>query len=538
MGHVLIIDDEEDIRILLSDIVKSKGLVPKTAENSSEALKILEERVPRIVILDVWLHGSDLDGLGILEIIKKRYPLVPVIVISGHTTIETAVTAIKMGAYDYIEKPFTADKILTVLKRACEVARLKKENIDLKSKVVDHSEMIGNSSAINKLRSEIEKVAPTSGRVMITGPTGSGKELAARLIHKHSRYSSGPFVIFSPASVSEEKAKNELFGSLYKDCSIDGYSRGSIIEAANNGTLYIDEVTDLSPDLQSRLLKFLQDNSFEKVQGTCSKINIRFISATAKNIHDEIKAGRFRQDLYYRLNVVPINVPPLVNRKEDVPLLVQYFVKQLAKSSGLRERRLSTEAVAALQAYCWPGNIRQLRNIIEWILIMSPLADSDNNEIKASILPPDIVGNNRIVSISKSTASSDIDIMSMPLAEARKVFETQYLSAQMSLRNNNISRTAVAVGMERSALHRKLKLLNITCSNRDGIHRDSNNHIGKVGDENNIQYSVDNNIGKIYDVNNNAVRDNHSTNQKTLDKDLGMSEKPTQLQSTNIKKAL
>ncbi|KJV54890.1 sigma-54-dependent transcriptional regulator [Orientia tsutsugamushi] len=470
MGHVLIIDDEHDVRALLSDIVKSKGFTPTTAENSSEALSILDVKLPKIVILDVWLRGSDLDGLGILEIIRKKHPLVPVIIISGHATIETAVTAIKMGAYDYVEKPFTADKIVTVLKRACETARLKKENIDLRTKVIDRSEIIGQSPAINKLKAEIEKISPTSGRVMITGNIGCGKELVAQLIHRRSKYALGPFVTFCPTALTEEQAKYELFGERNINNNSDFTYKVCALEAANNGTLYIDEIADLPLSLQSRLLKFLQDNNFEKNGSSTSvKLNIRLISATAKNIQEEVTLGRFRQDLYYRLNVIPIHVPSLAKRKEDIPLLVQHFVQQLAKSSGLKARKFSNEAIAALQAYDWLGNIRQLRNAIEWTLIMNPLTSNSNHEIEVDMLPPDII-NNKAVSIIKSKAK--VNMMSMPLRKAREVFEREYLVAQMNRFNNNISKTSAFVGMERSALHRKLKLLNINCSNKDAHNND------------------------------------------------------------------
>ncbi|MGI4776299.1 MAG: sigma-54-dependent transcriptional regulator [Janthinobacterium lividum] len=456
---ILIVDDEADIRGLISDILKDEGFNPRAAGNSTIAFKLIGEKPPAAVILDIWLQGSDLDGLGILEIIKKRYPLMPVIVISGHGTIETAVSAIKMGAYDYLEKPFTHDKLMIVLKRACEASKLKRENLDLKSKVIDKTELIGLSSVTVKLKTDIEKVAPTSGRVMLHGSSGSGKELAARLIHKKSKRCNGPFIILSPTCMTVDKIQQELFGDLERqDTSGVFAKRLSILEAANNGTLYIDEIGDLAMQIQIKLLKFLQTQVLEKSSSSESvKLDIRFITATSKVLQDDINLGKFRQDLYYRMNVVPIKVPSLFERKEDIPYLVKYFVRQLSKFSGLKEREFSEEAIAALQAYSWPGNIRQLRNIVEWTLIMNPIYSSSNEIVKPDMLPQDILSN----SVTISKPDTNIDMMSMPLREAREVFERQYLSAQMNRFNNNISKTAAFVGMERSALHRKLKFLDI-----------------------------------------------------------------------------
>ncbi|WPY00488.1 Sigma-54-dependent Fis family transcriptional regulator [Candidatus Trichorickettsia mobilis] len=456
---VLIIDDEADIRDLISDILKDEGFNSRVAANSTQTFKLISEKVPSAIILDIWLQGSDLDGLGILEIIKKRYPLMPVVVISGHGTIETAVSAIKMGAYDYLEKPFTHDRLMIVLKRACEAAKLKRENLDLKSKVVDKTELVGASSSTIKLKSDIEKVAPTSGRVMIHGEMGSGKELAARLIHKKSKKAHGPFIVFSPTCMSTDKMQQELFGEPERqDANSVFTKRLSVLEAANNGTIYIDEVGDLAMPIQIKLLKFLQDQILEKpATGKSLKVDIRFITATTKNLQNEINQGRFRQDLYYRLNVVPIKVPSLSERKDDIPLLVKYFIKQLAKFSGLKEREFSEDTMAALQAYNWSGNVRQLRNVIEWTLIMNPVSVGGYEIIKPDMLPSDIL--NHGVTITKP--DNNLDMMSMPLREAREVFERQYLSAQMSRFNNNISKTSSFVGMERSALHRKLKLLSI-----------------------------------------------------------------------------
>ena len=456
---ILVVDDEADIRDLVSANLKDEGFIVRTASNSAQVFDAINEKAPNALILDIWLQGSDLDGLGILEIVKKRYPIMPVVIVSGHGTIETAVTAIKIGAYDYIEKPFTHEKLMIVLRRACEAAKLKKENFDLKSKVIDKTELIGSSGVLSKLKMELEKVAPTSGRVMLFGPAGSGKELIARLVHKKSKRANGPFITFSPTSMDGDRIMQELFGDPEKQDAKGAFTkRHSVLEAANNGTLYIDEVGDLPYAAQTKLLKFLQEQTLEKV-GTdrIIKLDIRVITGTTRNLQNDVNAGKFRQDLYYRLNVVPVKIPSLAERNEDIPVLVSYFIKQLAKFSGLKEREFSHESLATLQAYAWPGNVRQLRNAIEWTLIMNPVTSNDMAPIKPEMLPSEILSNGAVI----SKPDNNVDMMSMPLREAREVFERQYLSAQMNRFNNNISKTSSFVGMERSALHRKLKLLNI-----------------------------------------------------------------------------
>ncbi len=450
---VLVVDDEADIRDLVSDILKEEGFTTKTAANSMQALKILHEKTPSAIILDIWLQGSELDGLGVLEIVKKRYPLMPVIVISGHGTIETAVNAIKMGAYDYLEKPFSHDKLVILLKRACEATNLKRENLDLKSKVINKTELIGNSHITAKLKSDIEKAALATSRVFIQGKIGSGKELAARLIHKKSKRASGPFVIFSPVCMDPDRIHQELF----KGIDNQDIRRPSILEVANSGTLYIDEISGLPVSVQVNLLKFLQDQMFHKPGGKPIKLDIRVIAATSKTIQEEISKGEVLEDLYHRLNVISLKVPSLYERKDDMSVLVKYFVKQLSKFSGLKTREFSDETIAAFQVYSWPGNIRQLRNVIEWTLIMNPLSSNNNQVIKPTMIPPEILVNGS----SPAKQEDNVDIMIMPLREAREVFEKQYLAAQMHRFNNNISKTSAFVGMERSALHRKLKLLNL-----------------------------------------------------------------------------
>ena len=448
--NILVIDDEEDIRTLVSEILVDAKFEVRTAPDSAQAFELINDKIPSAIILDIWLQGSELDGLGILEIVKKKYPIVPVIVISGHGTIATAVTAIRMGAFDYIEKPFTQEKLLIVLKRACESAKLKRENIELKSKVIDKNEIVGTSSAIIKIRAEIAKLASAASRLMIIGPVGSGKELIARSVHDGSKYSSGPFVVYSPTGILPNKVYNDFFSETEK----------TVLEISNNGTLYIDEVENLPMSVQAKLLKFIQDSTIDR-NGKKAKLNIRIISSSTRDLAEQIKVGKFNQDLYYRLSVTLMNVCQLSERKEDIPSLVEYFAKYLSKSSGLRYRVFSGDAIIALQSYRWPGNIRQLKNVIEWSLIMNPMLESDDGIIRSDMLPSEILND----SIVLTKVDNGIDIMSMPLRDARELFEKQYLTAQMSRFNNNISKTSIFVGMERSALHRKLKLLKIHNSN-------------------------------------------------------------------------
>jgi two-component system nitrogen regulation response regulator NtrX len=467
---VLIVDDEADIRDLISDILKDEGFNAKSAANSTQVFKILQDKPPAAIILDIWLQGSELDGLGILEIVKKRYPLMPVIIISGHGTIETAVNAIKMGAYDYLEKPFNHDKLLILLKRACEVSKLKRENIDLKSKVINKTELVGDCILTAKMKFDIDKIASSTSRVLIQGGIGSGKKLAARLIHKKSKRANRPFVIFNPLCMSSEKIYQELFGSLEK--LENSMIRPSVIEVAHTGTLYIEEIGELPLSVQAKLLTFLQDQVYCKAGEKPVKLDVRIIAATSKNMQEEINKGNFIEDLYNRINVSFLKIPSLYERKEDIPKLVKYFVKQLAKFSGLKEREFSDETIAALQAYDWSGNIRQLRNMIEWTLIMNPLYSNNNGVIRPNMIPPEILVND-----SNIAKYNDIDVMLLPLREAREVFERQYLASQMNRFSNNISKTSSFIGMERSALHRKLKLLGLYTLNNKFNDEDNDENI-------------------------------------------------------------
>lgn len=455
-ADILVIDDEKDITSLVSDILRDEHFTTRVANNSDQALKALAERVPSAIILDIWLQGSELDGLGILEIVQQKYAHVPVIMISGHGNVETAVTAIKMGAYDYIEKPFTPERLVINVRRALEAAKLKNEVHELKHRGSPEMDLIGNSPAINQVRMAVEKVAPANSRVLITGAPGTGKELVARQIHARSLRATGRFVVLNAASLTPASIDAELFGT--EDTNPNGGAEKlGLLERAHGGTLFIDEVADLHIETQGRLLRALQEQSFERVRGSRRvQVDVRVIAATNADLMMEIRAGRFREDLYYRLNVVPLRMPSLKERREDVALLAHHFLKRAADAMGLPARRLSEDALAVLQAYNWPGNVRQMRNVMEWLIIMAQ--PDAAGEIRAESLPPELVDNN--ISVLRTNELPG-DIMSMPLREARETFEKQYLAAQINRFGGNISKTSNFVGMERSALHRKLKMLGI-----------------------------------------------------------------------------
>jgi two-component system nitrogen regulation response regulator NtrX len=459
--NVLVIDDEADIRNLICDVLQDEEYETRVASGDLEALSKLDDKVPTVVILDIWLQGSELDGLGILEIIKKKYPYLPVVMISGHGNIETAVNALKMGAYDYIEKPFTEDKLLVTIKRACEFAKLQKENAELRMYNSEANRLIGNSNAINQLKQMILKIAPTASRVLITGPNGSGKKLVAKLLHEKSKRKNQPFIVFNAAGMSEEKAQLELFGEESKDVFSSPRKVG-VLELANMGTLFLDEVSDLPINVQSKILNFLQNHSFARNGGkNMVKLDVRIVSSTSKDLKQEIAKGKFREDLFYRLNVIQLPVPALNERKEDIPTLSEFFLHYFHEFVGFPVRQLSTDAVIALQNYSWPGNVRQLRNVIEWMLIMTS-SNHDSKIINASALPPEITSNTVAIETIQKTENNNLDTIDLPLREAREVFEKQYLSAQLIRFDHNITKMALAIGMERSALHRKLKTLEIT----------------------------------------------------------------------------
>ncbi len=459
--EILIVDDEPDIRMLIDGVLGDEGYAVRQAGDSDAAVAAFRHRLPSLVILDVWLQGSRLDGLGILKVLHSEEPHVPVVMISGHGTIETAVAAIQHGAYDFIEKPFKSDRLLLIVRRALEAARLSRENAELRLRAGFDSELTGHSPAIVGLRSAVERVAPTGSRVLISGPAGSGKEVAARMVHQRSRRAEGPFVALNCATLNPARFEEELFGVEAGADASASPRRAGVLERAHGGTLLLDEVSDMPLETQGKIVRALQDQTFERLGGsTRVKVDVRVLATSNRDLHAEIAAARFREDLYYRLAVVPIRMPSLKERREDVPDLARHFLERSAETSGIPGRELSTDALTALQAYDWPGNVRQLRNLMDWLLIMAPGGPGD--PIRAEMLPAEVSqGAPALLNFDPSA-----DLMSLPLREARDLFETQYLQAQLLRFGGNISRTAGFVGMERSALHRKLKQLGVNSDDR------------------------------------------------------------------------
>src|SRR5919199_723767 len=464
MAHeILIVDDEPDIRAQIEGILEDEGYDTRQAHNSDTALAGFRARRPSLVILDIWLQNSRLDGLGILEEMLREEPQVPCVMISGHGTIETAVRAIQVGAYDFIEKPFNSDRLLLVVSRALEAARLKRENSELRLRAGPETELVGSSQAIGQLRGAIDRVAPTGSGVLVTGPAGSGKEVAARMIHARSRRAEGPFVALNCATLNPARFEEELFGVEPGPDPTAQPRRAGVLERAHGGTLLLDEVADMPLETQGKIVRALQEQGFERIGGgTRVKVDVRVIATTNRDLQAEIAAGRFREDLYYRLAVVPLRVPPMRERRDDVPALARHFMARSGETSGMPPRELAEDALAALQAYDWPGNVRQLRNLIDWLLIMAPGEARD--PIRADMLPPEV--GSAAPAMLKLDRSSEI--MTLPLREARELFEKQYLEAQLLRFGGNISRTANFVGMERSALHRKLKFLGVQAEDRAG----------------------------------------------------------------------
>jgi two-component system, NtrC family, nitrogen regulation response regulator NtrX len=454
-SDILIVDDEADIRELVAGILQDEGHGARTARDSDDALAAIVARRPNLVFLDIWLQGSRLDGLQLLDALKAEHPQLPIVMISGHGNIETAVSAIKRGAYDFIEKPFKADRLLLVAERALENSRLKREVRELKQHGPLAAMVVGHSAAANQLRQTIEKVAPTNSRILIIGPSGCGKELAARTIHSLSARADGPFVVINAAAITPEHMEVELFG-------VEGGANGGharkigALEEAHGGTLFIDEIADMPRETQNKILRVLVDQTFQRVGGSTKvTVDVRIVSSTGRNIEADIAAGRFREDLYHRLSVVPIRVPGLAERREDIPELVDYFMTQISHTTGLPMRTVGADALAVLQSHDWPGNVRQLRNNVERLMI---LAGGDPSAvITATMLPQDVSS----MIPNMPSANGGEHLMTLALREAREVFEREYLLAQISRFDGNISRTAEFVGMERSALHRKLKALGI-----------------------------------------------------------------------------
>jgi two-component system nitrogen regulation response regulator NtrX len=453
-SDILIVDDEADIRDLVAGILEDEGYSARTARNSDEALGAIASRRPSLLFLDIWLQGSKLDGLQLLGEVRGEHPELPVVMISGHGNIETAVSAIKLGAYDFIEKPFKADRLVLVANRALETFRLKREVKELKQLSPLPSALVGHSAAMNQLRQTLEKVAPTNSRILIVGPSGAGKELAARTIHALSARASGPFVVINAATITPERMEVELFG-VEASNGTHGRKTGAL-EEAHGGTLFIDEIADMPRETQGKILRVLVDQTFLRVGGsTRVNVDVRIVSSTSRNIEAEIAAGKFREDLYHRLSVVPVRVPPLAERREDIPGLVDHFIDQISQATGLPKRTIGEDAMAVLQSHDWPGNVRQLRNNVERLMILA--GGEPEAVISASMLPQDV--GSMVPNMPNGNGGEQL--MGLALREAREVFEREYLLAQISRFGGNISRTAEFVGMERSALHRKLKALGI-----------------------------------------------------------------------------
>ncbi|HEY2246346.1 MAG TPA: sigma-54 dependent transcriptional regulator [Bradyrhizobium sp.] len=452
-SDILIVDDEADIRELVAGILDDEGFSTRTARDSDSALAEVANRRPHLVFLDIWLQGSKLDGLQLLEQIKKENPELPIVMISGHGNIETAVAAIKRGAYDFIEKPFKADRLILVATRALETSRLKREVKELKQLAPTASILTGHSPCMNQLRQTIERAAKANSRILVVGPSGAGKELAARTLHQHSTRTEGPFVVINAAAITPERMEEEMFGV---EQAMGDQRKVGALEEAHGGTLFIDEIGDLPRETQNKILRVLVDQTFLRVGGTNKvQVDVRIISSTARNLEEEIAAGRFREDLYHRLSVVPIRVPPLSERREDIPELIDYFMDQISANTGLPKRQIGQDAMAVLQSHVWPGNVRQLRNNVERVMILA--GGGPEVIITADMLPQDV--GSMVPAMPNSNNGEHI--MGLPLREAREVFERDYLIAQISRFSGNISRTAEFVGMERSALHRKLKALGV-----------------------------------------------------------------------------
>lgn len=455
MSDILIVDDERDIRELISEILIDEGYTTRLAGTSEDAMREVTSQPPGLLILDIWLKDSDMDGIDILKKVKSDYSEVPVVIISGHGNIEIAVAAIKQGAYDFIEKPFNIDQLLVVIRRAMETSRLRRENITLRQKDAPVSDLIGSSAGFRALLSQLDKVAKSNSRIMLRGGLGVGKETAARYIHAHSDRAAGPFVLVGCATIEPDRMEEVLFGRE----SGDQNGAQGLLEQAHGGVIYFDEVADMPLVTQSKILRVLVDQKLQRVGGNDQiKVDLRVLSSTSCDLEVEIAERRFREELFHRLNVVPVEVPTLEERREDIPELVEHFVEHFNQTQGLNVRKLSDDAAALLQTLPWPGNIRQLKNVIERILILS----DGTGPISADEIPSDT---------QKSVGANDGGGMSanwatLPLREAREAFEREYLITQINRFGGNISKTANFVGMERSALHRKLKSLGVVSGNK------------------------------------------------------------------------
>ena len=457
---ILIVDDEEDIRRLIQGILEDEGYTVRQAATVEQAQERITEKAPALAILDIWLKQGDDDGLKLLTQVKQDHPFMPVLMISGHGTIETAVNAIKLGAYDFIEKPFKTDRLLLMISRALENAQLKRENQQLKTRFDSPVALTGDSAAVHGLRQVLERVGPTNSRVLITGEPGTGKDLAARVIHKMSSRASGPFMLLNCATLLPERLEVELFGSVDGIHSEPG--KTGVLEQAHGGTLLLDEVADMPLETQGKIVRVLQEQKFTRVGGKDPiQVDVRILASTNRDLQQAMHEGSFRQDLYYRLSVVPIRLPSLRERLDDLPALTNFFLNQYATANGVPVRSMSEPAMATMQSYAWPGNVRQLRNAVEWVMIMNMPSDEP---IRPDQLPPEITGLSTGQTESKKAITQDL--VGLPLREAREKFESRYLDAQINRFQGNISKTAQFIGMERSALHRKLKALGISVSEK------------------------------------------------------------------------
>ena len=465
MNDILVVDDERDIRELICEILRDEGFGTRMAGTSDEAMAELNRAAPGLMILDIWLKDSNMDGIDILGHVKRDNPDVPVVIISGHGNVEIAVAAIKQGAYDFIEKPFNIDQLMVVIKRAMETSRLRRENSALRRQDTRTAEMIGSSPAFRTLRGQLDKVTKSNGRVMLTGGPGSGKEVAARYIHAHSNRADAAFVTVACASIQPDHMEEVLFG---RESQTRGVEQG-LLEQAHGGVIYFDEVADMPLGTQSKILRVLVDQSFTRVGGTAKvRVDLRVISSTTRDLAVEIASGRFREELYHRLNVVPVEVPTLEDRREDIPELARHFIGFFHREQGLAARVLGEDAAAMLQTMSWPGNVRQLKNVVERVLILG----EGDGPIEARDLP----GKSE-VSTGDDEIALSASLTTLPLREARELFERQYLMAQINRFGGNISRTASFVGMERSALHRKLKSLGVVTTSKAGA------RVAQVSDE-------------------------------------------------------
>mgnify|MGYP003343659447 CR=1 FL=1 len=452
---ILVVDDEVDICNMVSEILKDEGYGVRVANGYNSALDVIEKENITLILTDIWMNNNTIAGIQLLEWSKKNNSLTPVIMMSGHGNIETAMKAAKSGAYDFIEKPFKSERLILLIEKALEERRLKLKILDYETKEKQQTELVGNSNLFKNIKSQLEKISLSNSRVLLTGPSGSGKELIARWIHKNSERKNFPFTVASCATLSPERVEEVLFGWDDNSKILNkNESNLGLFEQSNNGTIFFDEICDLPLETQGKLVQVIQDQSFYKI-GSNKKVtvDVRIISASNKDLLTNIKDGILREDLFYRLSVVPINIPPLNKRVEDIELLIQHFLKLLSKESGNNQINLARETLVILQSYEWPGNVRQLKNILEWLIIM--YGEQDNFIILPSHLPPEIVG------LKSSENKKNINSLEMPLKDARKLFEKNYIKEQLIRFKGNIARTSTYIGMDRSALHRKLKELDI-----------------------------------------------------------------------------